>query len=586
MKLGKKILLICIGVVLFFAAEYILYYIFHYVKYDKYKETLSTYEVETATEYASKGKGSGDLKDYDLVADNGTLKLYAQPSTGFVAVEEKATGRITYSNPTDIDNDKTANQTNKGKLKSQMVITFYNSARTEGTYSSYDYTVAINKDQLGIQSLTDGVRFNYNFKPKETSLQVIPFVISQERWEGFLAKMSKNTQRKVGKYYLLNEETGHYELLKAMREDTSLTMQCDQVKKALYDEAGYTKEDYDLDMAEGGEELVLPASFKISLDYKLDGDSVVVSVPTKLIEESNGSLATIELLPNFGAAGLDETGYILVPNGSGSLVYFNNGKKTISDYASFIYGIDPLSADYTVVENSTKTRMPLFALCRQDSSILAVIEDGASLASVKSTVSGRINDYNSADFTFTLRGNEKLAMFGTAGNAATIPIVENEFYDVNLKVRYSFLGKEYTGYSGVANYYRNRLIQQGVIKVDENAPASDIPFYYDLIGAVKVTDFFAGVQYLAVRPMTTFSEAQTIANTLQQNGISNQVVNYQGWFNGGYYHDVTSRVKIISKLGGKKGLESFTKLVEGWGGKVYADVAFQKVSYISKRYDS
>ena len=32
MKLGKKILLICIGVVLFFAAEYILYYIFHYVK--------------------------------------------------------------------------------------------------------------------------------------------------------------------------------------------------------------------------------------------------------------------------------------------------------------------------------------------------------------------------------------------------------------------------------------------------------------------------------------------------------------------------------------------------------------------------
>ncbi len=122
--------------------------------------------------------------------------------------------------------------------------------------------------------------------------------------------------------------------------------------------------------------------------------------------------------------------------------------------------------------------------------------------------------------------------------------------------------------------------------MDENAPASDIPFYYDLIGAVKVTDFFAGVQYLAVRPMTTFSEAQTIANTLQQNGISNQVVNYQGWFNGGYYHDVTSRVKIISKLGGKKGLESFTKLVESWGGKVYADVAFQKVSYISKRYNS
>ena len=61
-------------------------------------------------------------------------------------------------------------------------------------------------------------------------------------------------------------------------------------------------------------------------------------------------------------------------------------------------------------------------------------------------------------------------------------------------------------------------------------------------------------------------------------------MNYQGWFNGGYYHDVTDKVKVIRKLGGKSGLEELDKRVRNNGGEFYADTAFQKVSYISKRY--
>ena len=85
--------------------------------------------------------------------------------------------------------------------------------------------------------------------------------------------------------------------------------------------------------------------------------------------------------------------------------------------------------------------------------------------------------------------------------------------------------------------------------------------------------------------MTTFDEAGTISDELKDAGVFNQVMNFQGWFNGGYYHDVPSKVKILSKLGGKNDMKTLKKTLSENGGKLYADVALQKVTYISKRYN-
>ena len=68
-----------------------------------------------------------------------------------------------------------------------------------------------------------------------------------------------------------------------------------------------------------------------------------------------------------------------------------------------------------------------------------------------------------------------------------------------------------------------------------------------------------------------------------QNRISNQVINYQGWFNGGYYQDVANKVKVISKLGGKSALESLRKNRGSWR-KIIRRCLFPKVTWISKRY--
>ena len=144
------------------------------------------------------------------------------------------------------------------------------------------------------------------------------------------------------------------------------------------------------------------------------------------------------------------------------------------------------------------------------------------------------------------------------------------------------LTEEQKGYSGIANYYRERLIGENILKVKENG--GDIPFYYDVIGGVKQTANILGAQYLRVYAMTTFDEAAEMSNNLAKKGISNQVMNFQGWFNGGYYHDVANKIKVIGKLGGKSDLENLNTVVAENGGRFYGDVIFQNVSFISKRF--
>jgi hypothetical protein len=570
--------------------EYILYYLFHFVLFDDYKDALSSYTVEEGTTYTPLTDSGAGVADMDLVAENDLLKLYADTTTGYVAVYDKATGETTYSNPSNADEDTVANETNKNRLKSQLVVTYYNSARTEGSYTSYSECVNISPDQLSVESIENGIRFIYEIKPKSNDAQVVPYVMSEERYNSFVAKMdTSNSAVKTFLKSYTQQDNGDYEIIQSLQNGSGTARVYHQIYQALYEQAGYTEEDYLIDMEDSGFDITLPASFTIPLEYRLQDDRLVVSIPTSEIEEVNGSINGIELLPSFGAASSEETGYMLVPNGSGSLINFNNGKTAVSDYTAYVYGLDPLAADYTKVENAETVRLPLYAICRENSSILTVIEDGASLAQIKSSISGKLSSYNSIWTQFTLRGSERLSMFGTTGSSADIPVVENSFYDVDITVSYSFLGEEYTGYSGVANYYRERLIAEGTLTENGDSTVqttSDIGFYYDIIGGVKETDFIVGVQYLAVEAMTTFKQAQEIAQTLSADGIQNQIINYQGWMNGGYYHDVTDRVKLVSKLGSEKDFESLASLVEGYGGKVYGDVAFQKVSYISKRYNS
>lgn len=579
MQKSKKILICAISLLLLIAAAWFGYYLIHYYFYNEYREDLSSYEYEEGTEFSPISEASPDVEGMVLAQENENLKLYVNVESGETAVYDKRNGVTAYSNPVDADQDEIANSTNKNYLKSQIILDYFNTARTQGTYDSFSYCTE--KGQLEIESIKDGVRFLYTMGDLTSATGIVPQYISAEALERVASALSESDASFVRKKFVESDVADDYlEMLESTAKGAS------QLRKLnnFFEEAGFTEEDYITEMENSGVEGAVPISFMVPLEYRLNEDSVDVSIPMSGVQENGGgTVFRIQFLRYFGSAGKDEEGYMLVPNGSGSLIYFNNGKSDASLYSEYVYGIDPLAAEYTVLENTEDIKMALFGIFREDSSILATIEDGASFSYLTAGVAGRINEYNYVYPTFVLRGNDKLAMFGSTGNEAELPIVEKNFYDANLTVRYTMLPEEQQGYAGAANYYRERLAAEGILTAKEQG--GDIKFYYDVLGGVMITKFFLGAQYEGLYPMTTFEQAGDISDDLAASGITNQVMNYQGWMNGGYYHDVVDKLKVPYKLGGKSGLEDLNRRVAANGGNLYADVAFQKVTFISDRYN-
>ncbi len=572
----KKIKIGLLAVIAIAAVGFVSNLVLRYYLYDDYKECLSSYEVEEGAEFTPLNEKKSDVKGMELVAENDGYKLYTNLETTEIAIYDKVTKEITYSNPQDREEDAIANGVNKAELSSQIVIDYYNSARNSATINNYD--MSIQHGQFVAESITNGIRYTYELKEPSSSTGMIPLKISEERLQTLvLDKLSDKEARTVKAKYKKSAD-GTYELT-----DGALKSKVGVSKlNKLFEKAGYTEEDYALDMGEQSEEEE-KISFTIPIEYRLTDKGLNVSIPTGQIQEGGGAkIFRLQVLKFFGAAGQSEEGYMFVPNGSGSLIQFNNGKKDTA-YSQHVYGIDPTAQSYVVTEEIEVARMPVFGVKRNDSAIFAIISNGDALANINADVSGKLNAYNYVYPEFNLREMELLDMFGISNTQSDTPVVEKNYYDVNLSVDYAFLPKEEASYSGMANYYREVLKEQGILK--DKDTKEDIPLYLDIIGGVEMTKHILGVPHKEVYPMTTFDEAGKIVDTLSSEGINNLRMNYKGWFNGGIYHSVPDKLKVNKKLGGKQDMEALSSKIEEKGGKLFGDTIFQKVPYTSKRFD-
>ena len=139
MKLKKKIFIAVLSVVLGAALIWVVNYLVRYQFYDAYKAYTKEYSFtydENAESFTPQKESKSDVEGMELVCENDNLKLYTNTATAEVAVFDKRNGKITYSNPQDPDADSVANATHKNYLKSQLVIDYFNSGRTQSTYDS------------------------------------------------------------------------------------------------------------------------------------------------------------------------------------------------------------------------------------------------------------------------------------------------------------------------------------------------------------------------------------------------------------------------------------------------------------------
>lgn len=594
-------------------------------------------------------------RGFEIVAENDHLVMYMNMETAEVAVLDKQSEQIWYTNPPDRNSvEKIARGDAKLAQGAQFRLTYFEPGDIMRTVDSYISSVALN--QFDVSRIENGVRVDYLVGRQWNERDYLPLFLDKRTFEeDVLGKITdKGTRRTVESNYILltlepatagSAQIAGYSI-KALNENlrdrdqrtltevvidhlvankSSLRDRNDIKASTLESLIGVefymlrqrerdllawdladivaAMKDIELDPAvisdyyeNIGLDRRIPniVLFNVSMEYTIDGTDLVVRVPAAEIQYPNGiinqegqrvtyPLVAIDILPYFGAASVNEEGYMLVPDGSGGLIHLNNGKTNLPSYASRIYGRDnALSAPPSSIE-SRQSCFPVFGLKSADKAFLAVIEEGDALTQVMADISGKRESYNTIYAQVRLMGHATTSLQGevdaTYGESAqwvigrtSINVYQSDIYRGEIRLRYQFLHGQDAGYQGMARRYQEYLASRQQIT---RLRASDsLPMFIELVGAVYDYRPILGVSREQMLPLTTYTQAKDIVSAIAERGISNLYVVYNGWMRHGIDHSYPTRVRLEGVLGSRSDLASLRESVESIGGRFYPSVDF------------
>ena len=302
-------------------------------------------------------------------------------------------------------------------------------------------------------------------------------------------------------------------------------------------------------------------NFTIPVRLSLKKDYLHVELMIDKIKELGDSrVIFVKLYQFFGAAGLKDQGYVLIPDGSGSLMKFNSGVQNSYEFGTGGEGVFYAPNPTEVAEQAYFTnwneplRLPVYGMVKNGDAYFNIIESGEAISELRSYISGYKNSYNTAYLQINVRDTQsRRSATGTGGSGMyyTNQLPENYIG------RYYFLTGEDADYFGMAELYRNYLIEEkGLTPVKESISNA---LCIGLYGAVKKPKHFLGIPYTGMDPLTTYKEAEELINRLSEDNIGKTYINYLGWSGGGLESTMNVEFKANASLGGKKGIESLIK---------------------------
>ncbi len=519
----------------------------------------------------------GDIQE--VVLENDDLRFVMDPGTTQFSLEVKSSGKVWNSNPEGGSSDPLALTTEKGRLQSTLALTWSTKAGVDAPYNNYDYS--IEKGVYDIELGQDYVKVYYSIGDTEKEY-IIPPVITDENFQKWLGQMSQQDSGMIKEYYKkydinnLGKKDDKEQLLASypILEEQVIWVLRDGTRdhlKSRFEEyfaaAGYTMEDYqadkELNFADSSFEKPI---FNVNVIYRLDGDDLLVEIPLNEIEyKSQYPLYNLSVLPFFGAGSKEDQGFLLVPEGGGALINFNNGKSAQNDYYANMYGWD-MALNREALVHSTRNYFNVYGISQGDDSFICILEDGASYASINADISGRKNSYNYVYPVYSIAMREKYDVGEIADSSMYVYIPE--LPDGSLLQRYSFIDSG--SYTDMAKDYQSYLLgkYEGYMTLNDDAEA---PVAVEIMGAVDKVKQVLGVPVSRPLKLTTFKEAQEIIAQLKADGLNNMAVKLTGWANGGVQQKLLTRVKPVSSLGSKKDLQNMIDAARALGVEVYLD---------------
>ena len=597
--------------------------------------------------YTTKEQKLEDMMEIKTVGD---YRIWYEAFTGEVAIEEISTGHILFTNPYDLSDEYcTASASTKEELLSQISLTYLDNEKESTMYS---YVEAAERGQITMKDIKDGIRVEYTLG--EPAIQrLVPRWISIERFEKFVKTplqeaivaeceekgLDPNDEydiqytdawfawSKIDSWYTLNdpdnpilterqikEMQNKYKITKTMGiyAFEAKTTGTELKKLEAYFKKycpQYTYEELEYDNQETGFENQdkIPPRFTMALEYKITDNGVEVTLPANGIsfDEELYQLQELTVLPYMGSGSNQFKGYTFLPDGSGTILRYEDliGKTYVVE--SEMYGSDfayhkiedhqnaepfrfPVFGAVTSYEETTDPKLPEEKAGYENTGYLAIITEGDSLATLTSDHGGALHPYNTVYATFTPRPSDtyNLADGGSGLAAAEWTVTSERKYTGRYTIKYVMLsGKDESGkgydpsYFGMAEAYRDYLIDTGVLEKNENT-GDKLPLFIESFGSMKGTKRVLSFPVSVDIPLTTFDDIRTMSDELKELGIDNLNFKLTGFANDGLRSTMPYKLSWQSSLGGSDGMEELAAYAKENGIGLYPEFDF---AYITKK---
>lgn len=535
------------------------------------------------------------------VAQKGNFTMYVNSSTSAVAIYDSATGRTLSSiiPEEEFDIANSYNSDTLAYMRSNFILTAVNmSTGNTSDYSMYDSLQSNGK--FSIEGIEDGVRITYLIgKIPET--YTVPNALSEKRYNEIVKQLGEIDAIVFENRYMLLDISQYYGDEK--REYLEQYPTCEKEKiyvinsdkkfilreiEELLQKIGYTEEQKSKDEKE------VTANFKeesytvfrIPMEFKLSEDNFSVSIDRGDILYGDEALPIyIEVCPYLMRAYSDESGYALLPDGSGSIMKLNNGKTQANGYLAQVYGEDPLFYENFTRSESQSVQLPVYGLKSQNGGIFAYISDCAADSYIKADISGKNSDTNNVYTRFKLFGFKKEMVtqdWTSTGNGTIYNVrIQGDSISGECTTRYYLLPKGKCEYLDMALLCREIFKNEGILK--SSADVNNNTALVNLLGVYDYTKSFLGIPIDSNRVMTNADQAIEIVSSLKEQGITADV-RYLAAVNGGYRQTAANGMNLASGIGSSKQLKQLKSSVEENGGKLYMELSFAKV-YKNELFD-
>lgn len=512
-----------------------------------------------------------ETAEMERIAQSSEAELYLNEDDALLCLVDKASGKAI---KTKVMDGTSGNANIMANQKSDFIISYWKDEGASSTTTQVNYTMAIENEQVEYELIENGVRIHYTMKEDRLSMDCVPKYISEERMQELVLDYVSGAQRTwLEDYYRL-----YNDYYVRTRDNDGVTQSVIRELYSIFYETGvYTEDDLNADNeAYEYESTWSNLMIEADMEYVLDGGDLVVRMPVESIVINNEDVIVnaVTLLPYLLSASVEEEGYMVLPDGSGAVIEFNNGRTSATDYKSRVYGSDVLIDSDKASTVEYYANMPMIGMVYEDYAVLAIVENGESMAEINTRISGKVDDYNIAYFSFYI--NEKENVATTESSSVSVNKYTGYNFQEDIVLRYRLItDEEDCSYTGIAHAYQEYLIERGTLTKQEETSSTLV---LELLGSELESKTFFGIPYKGVMSLTSFGEAEDILEDLAARGIKNADIQMDGWLDGGLNHELLTTAGLESKQGSKKDFASLTETATELGYGFYPNIFMQQLN--------